>query len=60
VSFRGSLVMPADLERFRADHPALQLETSSAGELLSSANSRGLLRWASPEAVAWLQSQAPQ
>jgi hypothetical protein len=60
VSFRGSLVLPADLERLLADHPGLQLETSSAAELLSSANSRGLLRWASPAAIAWLQTQAPQ
>jgi hypothetical protein len=58
VSFKNALVLPADVEKLKADHPGLEVETSTPAEILASPNSRGVLRWASPEALKWLQSSA--
>ena len=58
VSFKAALVLPADVEKLKADHPDLDVETSTPAEILAAPNSRDVLRWASPEAVEWLQSNA--
>lgn len=60
VSFKLALVLPADLERFRADHPGLEIETSTPAEILAAPNARGVLKWASPEARAYLEAAAPR
>ncbi len=61
TSFKNALVLPADVEKLKADHPGLEVETSTPAEILAAPNSRGVLKWASPEAVKWLQSgSAPQ
>lgn len=61
VSFKNALVLPADVVKLEADHPGLIVETSTPAEILAAPNSRGVLKWASPEAVKWLQSGfAPQ
>ena len=57
VSFKGSLVLPADVERLKADHPGLTVETSTPAEIMALPNSRGVAKWASPEAVAYLLKQ---
>ncbi len=56
VSFKGALVLPADVEKLKADHPGLKVETSTPAEILAAPNSRGVERWATPEAVAYLKS----
>lgn len=56
VSFKGALVLPADVEKLIADHPGLTVETSTPEEILAVPNSRGVLKWASPEARQYLQS----
>jgi len=55
VSFKMALVLPADVEKLKADHPGLEVETSTPAEILASPNARGVLKWASPEAVAYLK-----
>jgi len=56
VSFKGALVLPADVEKLKADHPGLKVETSTPAEILAAPNSRGVLKWASPEARQYLNS----
>ncbi|MBA4015559.1 MAG: hypothetical protein C0483_00005, partial [Pirellula sp.] len=56
VSFKNALVLPADVEKLKTDHPGLKIETSTSAEILAAPNSRGVLKWASPEAVKWLQA----
>ncbi len=56
VSFKNGLVLPADVEKLKTDHPGLEVETSTPAEILAAPNSRGVLRWASPEAVQYLNS----
>jgi hypothetical protein len=58
VSFKMALVLPDDMEKFKADHPGLKVETSTPVEILANPNARGVERWASPEAVAYLKSGA--
>lgn len=59
VSFKNALVLPADVEKLKSDHPGLKVETSTPAEILAAPNSRGVLKWASPEAVQWLQAENP-
>lgn len=58
VSFKGALVLPADVAKLQADHPGIKVETSTPAEILAAPNSRGVERWASPEAVAYLKQGA--
>lgn len=58
VSFKGALVLPAGVEKLKADHPGLRVETSTPAEILAAPNSRGVERRASPEALAYLKSGA--
>ncbi len=60
VSFKASLVLVADVEKLKADHPGLVVETSAPAEILAGINSRGVERWASPEAVEYLKSGQPR
>lgn len=55
VSFKNALVLPGDVEKLKADHPKLVIETSTPAEILAAPNSRVVLKWASPEAVKWLK-----
>ena len=56
VSFKMALVLPADVEKLKADHPGLEVETSTPAEILASPNARGVQKWASPEAIEYLRS----
>lgn len=56
VSFKGSLVLPADIERLRMDLPKLAIETSTPAEILAAPNSRGVAKWASPAALEYLKT----
>jgi len=56
LSLKGSLVLPADVEKFKKDLPTLSVETSTPAEILAAPNSRGVAKWASPEAQAYLKS----
>lgn len=55
ASFKNTLVLPVDLAKFRLDHPDAAITVSTPSEILASPNSRGLLRWASPEGVDYLK-----
>jgi hypothetical protein len=56
LSLKASLVLPADVEKLRADLPDLMIETSAPAEVLASPNSRGLAKWASPAAQNYLKT----
>ncbi|MFN4260819.1 MAG: hypothetical protein ACK4RK_16105 [Gemmataceae bacterium] len=56
LSLKTSLVIPSDIERLKKDLPKLTVETSSPAEILESPNSRGVARWASPEAKEYLKT----
>jgi hypothetical protein len=56
LSLKGSLVLPADVEKLKKDCPKLVVETSTPAEILESPNSRGVARWASPEAKEYLKT----
>lgn len=58
LSLKDSLVLPADLEKLKQDLPALVVETSTPAEILAGPNSRGVARWASPEAKEYLKMGA--
>jgi hypothetical protein len=58
LSLKWSLVLPADLEQLRRDHPNLIVETSTPTEILEHPNSRGVMKWASPAAVEYLKAAA--
>jgi len=58
VSLKMTLVLPGDVEKLKADHPGLEVETSAPAEILANPNARGVQSWASPEAVAYLKSNA--
>lgn len=49
MSFRGALVLPADIEKLKADHPGLKVEISTPFEILAAPNSKGVLKWAGKE-----------
>jgi hypothetical protein len=55
LSLKGSLVLPADVEKLKKVLPTLSVETSTPAELLEAPNSRGVAKWASPEAQAYLK-----
>jgi hypothetical protein len=56
VSFKGSLVLPADVESLRRDHPSLGIVTSTPAEILEAPNSRGVMKWASSAAIEYLKT----
>lgn len=57
VTLRQSLVLPADVERLKADHPGLEVVTSTPAEVAEKPFRRNqLLKWASAEAVEYLKS----
>lgn len=56
LSLKGSLVLPTDVEKLKNDLPMLTVETSTPTELLEAPNSRGVARWATPEAKEYLKS----
>ena len=58
VSFKGALVLPADVEKLKADHPGLKVETSTPAEILAAPNSRSVERWARRR--RWLTCEAAQ
>ncbi|QDU92423.1 hypothetical protein Pla8534_01710 [Lignipirellula cremea] len=60
VSLKMTLVLPADVEKLKADHPGLEVETSTPAEILENPNARGVARWASPAAVKYLQSRSAE
>lgn len=57
VELKQTLVLPGDLEKLAADHPDLELTTSTMAEVAEKTYRRNqLLKWASPEAVAYLKA----
>lgn len=56
LSVKLSLVLPADLDKLKRDLPKLTIECSTPAEILAHPNNRGLQRWASPAALAYLKS----
>jgi hypothetical protein len=56
LSLKGSLVLPADVEKLKKDLPKLVVETSTPAEILASPNSRGVARWAGPEAKEYVKT----
>jgi hypothetical protein len=57
VALVQSLVLPADVEKLKADHPGLEVKTSPMAEVAEKAFRRAqLLKWASPEAVEYLKA----
>jgi len=57
VTLRWSLVLPADVEKLKADHPGLEVRTSTPAEVADKDyRKRQLLKWASPEAAEYLRS----
>lgn len=55
VELKQSLVLPADVEKLKADHPGLEVITSTMAEVAEKVYRRNqLLKWASPEAVEYL------
>jgi hypothetical protein len=56
LSLKDSLVLPADIEKLKTDLPKLVVETSTPAEILAGPNSRGVARWASPEAKEYLKT----
>lgn len=56
LSLKHSLVLPADVEKLKKDLPTLKVETSTPAEILDAPNSRGVARWASPEAKEYLKT----
>jgi hypothetical protein len=56
LSLKASLVLPADVEKLKKDLPKLIVETSTPAEILEAPNSRGVARWASPEAQEYLKT----
>ena len=55
LDLRKTLALPADLERFRADHPEAKLLTISEADLASQAAKQR--RRMSPELAAWVDAQ---
>lgn len=56
LSLKHSLVLTADVEKLKTDLPKLTVETSSPAEILAAPNSRGVARWATPEAKEYLKT----
>jgi hypothetical protein len=57
VELVQSLVLPTDVEKLKADHPGLDVKTSTMAEVAEKTYRRNqLLKWASPEAVAYLKA----
>lgn len=57
VSLKQSLVLPADIEKLKADHPGLEVTTSTPAEIAENRYIfNQLLKWASPEAADHLQT----
>jgi len=44
ISFNGSLVLPAEVEKLRRYHPSLEDVTSTPTEILEAPNSRGVIK----------------
>lgn len=58
IDLTNSLVLPADREKLQADHPQATIKTTAAPDLAKNAyTTNRLLKWASPEAVAWYREQ---
>jgi hypothetical protein len=61
VTLRQSLVLPADVERLKADHPGLEVTTSTPAEVAEKPFRRNQLqKWASAEAVEYLETGIEQ
>ena len=60
LSLKGSLVLPADVAKLKKDLPKLTVETSTPAEILAAPNSRGVARWATPEAKEYLKTGEKQ
>jgi len=59
VGMKNSLVLPADVESLMADHPELEVATSTPAEIAENQYFfRQLLQWANPEAVEYLKTGA--
>jgi len=56
LSLKGSLVLPANVDKLKKDLPSLTVATSTPAEILAAPNSRGVVRWASPEAIEYLKT----
>jgi hypothetical protein len=58
VGLKLSLVLPADIEKLKADHPGIEVITSTPAEIGESQYIRNqLLRWASLEAIEFLKKE---
>lgn len=59
VGLKNSLVLPTDVEKLVADHPELEMATSTPAEIAENRYFfRQLSQWASPEAVEYLKAGA--
>jgi len=57
VTLRQSLVLPADIEKLKSDHPGLEVTRSTPAEVAEKPFRRNqLLKWASAEAVEYLKT----
>jgi len=57
VNLRQSLVLPADLEKLKEDHPGLEVTTSTMKEVAAKPYRRNqLLKWVSKEAAEYLKA----
>ncbi|TVP96786.1 MAG: hypothetical protein EA381_16675 [Planctomycetaceae bacterium] len=57
VGLKQSLVLPSDVEKLKADHPGLEVETSTPAEIAQNRYlTNQLLKWASPEAGEYLKT----
>jgi hypothetical protein len=58
VGLKLSLVLPADIEKLKTDHPGIEVVISTPAEVGENQYLRNqLLRWASPEAVEYLNGE---
>jgi hypothetical protein len=58
VGLKLSLILPADIDKLKADHPGIEVVTSTPAEVGENQYLRNqLLRWASPEAVEYLEQE---
>ncbi len=57
VTLKQTLVLPSDVKKLRADHPRIKITTSTPAEVAAKPFRRNqLLKWASPEAQAYLKT----
>jgi len=60
MNLKLSLVLDSDIEKLRADHPGIEVTTSTIEEVAKKPYRRNqLLKWASPEAKALLETANP-